>query len=57
MLVATLMTSVQPSSETISKEDKERSTEIVKENEVEGDGLDQTLGTRKANASEPPMAL
>ena len=57
MLVAALMTSVQPSSETISKRIRSESRKLSKENEVEGEGLDQTLGTGKGNVFESSMAL
>ena len=57
MLMATPITSTQPSNETISKRIRREARKLSKVNVVEGDGLDQTLGTGKENALESPKTL
>ena len=50
MLVATPMTSVQPSSETISNRMRRDERKLSNENVVDGDGFAHTRGTGNGNA-------
>src|SRR6267142_2930102 len=56
MLVTTPMTSIHPSSETISKRMSNDARNESKENVVDGDGFAHTRGTGNENAG-PPLLL